>query len=52
MMLLMPASLRDALINYLQTKPFAEVEHGIAALRALEPARENADADNGDADHS
>lgn len=47
--LIMPASLRDALLAYLQERPYKEVEHGIAALRLLEPAPEpvTADADHG-----
>lgn len=46
---LMPASLRDALIAYLQERPHKEVEHGISALRMLEPAPEpvTLDADHG-----
>lgn len=34
---LLPDSIRQALIAYLSTKPYAEVAQGVAALQQLQP---------------
>lgn len=34
---LLPKSIRDALLNYLRSRPYVEVAQGIAALQALQP---------------
>jgi len=37
---LMPSSLRDALLSYLSSRPYAEVHEGVSALLALKPVEE------------
>jgi hypothetical protein len=34
---ILPASIRTALISYLSSRPYAEVQEGVAALLALQP---------------
>jgi hypothetical protein len=36
---IMPAALRDALLSYLSSRPWAEVNEGVAALQSLEEAK-------------
>jgi hypothetical protein len=35
---IMPASLREALVGYLSSRPYAEVQEGMAALLSLKEA--------------
>lgn len=35
---LLPARVRDAIVNYLGTRPYSEVAQGIGALMSLEAA--------------
>lgn len=34
---LLPKSIRDALLNYLSSRPYIEVAQGIEALQSLQP---------------
>lgn len=36
-MFYLPSSLRNALLGYLSSKPYAEVAEGVQALQALQP---------------
>jgi len=37
---IMPAHLRDALLSYLSSRPWAEVNEGVTALQSLEEVKE------------
>jgi len=39
---LLPATIRDQLLAYLVSRPYAEVAGGVAAIQALQPAPEAA----------
>jgi len=40
---LIPASLRDALVAYLSSRPFSEVNEGVTALMSLKPVEPEAE---------